>query len=181
MNVKGSICIDLVKMIKSDKSGACDKLLTDKDRDIINQKILPSIWYPYETYKHLIAAIFEVFAKKDTKVAKEWGRAVCQAVMTTMYAALITKRDPLDFLNKYGSIHKNFYDFGKIEVTIEKEKQVLFKLPQEFKDCFPVYYLIQGWLEHGMELCGAKNIKVDFLTKGWKGQPDTTLRIFWTS
>lgn len=180
MNVKGSICIDLVKMIKNDKSGACDTYLTDKDRQIMSQRILPSIWYPYEAYKHWITAIFEVFAKKDTEVAKKWGAAVCQAVMTTMYAALITKRDPLDFLNKYGSIHKNFYDFGKIDVIVEKENQVLFTLPQEFKDCFPVYYLIQGWLERGMELCGAKNITVGFISKSWEGKPDTTLRITWT-
>ena len=169
----------MAKMIRKDKSGACDKYLTDKDREIMGQKVLPSIWYPYETYKHWITAIFEVFAKKDQKVAREWGRAVCQAVMTTMYAALITKRDPLDFLNKYGSIHKNFYDFGKMEVTVEKERQVLFKLPKEFSDCHPIYFLIQGWLERGLELCGAKNIKLEFVTKSWEGKPDTTLRISW--
>jgi hypothetical protein len=180
MNVKGSICINLVKMIKSDKSGACDKFLTDKDREIMNQKILSSIWYPFETYKHCINALFEVFAKKDPKVVIEWGRAVSQNAMTTIYAAYITSRDPMYFLNKYEIIHKNFLDFGKIEVVLEEQNQVLFKLSQLDPECVPFFYLIQGWLERGIELCGAKNIKIVLITKSWGGQPDTSFRITWT-
>jgi len=180
MNVKGSIFVDLVKMIKKDKSGVFDKYLTDKDRELISHKVLLSVWYPYETYKHCITAIFEVIAKKNPEVAKKWGREVCQTVMTDMYAAFVSKRDPISFLKKYEMIHKNFYDFGQIEVMEEKENQVSFKLSNLDAQCVPIFYIIQGWVECGMELCGAKNIKSVFLTKSWEGHPNTSLRITWT-
>ncbi len=169
----------MIKQIKKDKSGACDKYLTDKDRQIMSQKILPSIWYPYELYKHGLTAIFEVFAKKDPEVAREWGRNAAQAAMTTMYSAFITTGDPLSFINNYKSVHGKIYDFGKIEVIEEKPNQVLVKLKELDPECVPIFYIIQGWLERGMELCGAKNAKLDFLTKSWEGKPDTTLRISW--
>jgi uncharacterized protein (TIGR02265 family) len=180
MNVKGSICIDMVKMIKSDKSGACDKFLTDKDREIINQKILASIWYPFETYKHCITAIYEVYAKKNPEVAREWGRQVGHTAMTTIYAAYITGRDPMYFLDKYEMIHKKFYDFGKIDVVVEGKTQVLYKMSEFDSECVPLFYIIQGWLERGVELCGAKNVKIEFLTKSWERHPDTTFRISWS-
>ena len=181
MNVKGSIFIPVVKAIKSDKSGAFNTYFTDADKDIISQKILPSIWYPFDTYKRCINALFEVFGKKDPESAREWGRTASQAAMTTMYAAFVTKRDPISFLNKYEMVHKNFYDFGKIDVISEKENQVSFKLTNFDPQCVPIFYLIQGWLERGMELCGAKNINIVFLTKSWEGRPDTSFRITWTT
>jgi hypothetical protein len=180
MNIKGSVVIPVVRAIRNDKSGVFDKYLTDKDKEIMSQKILPSIWYPFETYKHGLTAIFEVYAKKNPEVAREWGRNVAQDAMTTLYAAFVTKRDPLDFLNKYEKIHKSFLDFGSIEVIPEKEKQILLKLHEFDQKCVPFFYLVQGWLERGMELCGAKNIKLEFVAKSWEGKPDTTLRITWS-
>lgn len=180
MNIKGSIFIPVVKGIKSDKSGVFDKYLNNKDKDIISQKILPSIWYPFETYKNCINALFEVFAKKNPEIVIDWGRMASQQTMTTIYSAFVTKRDPISFLNKYEMVHRNFYDFGKIDVTTEKENQVLFKVTQIDPQCVPVFYLIQGWIEKGIELCGAKNIQIVLLTKSWEGHPDTTFRINWT-
>lgn len=180
MNIKGSVVIPVVKAIKSDKSGVFDKYLTDKDREIISQKILPSIWYPFETYKHCINAVFDVYAKKNPDVLREWGRNFAQEAMTTIYTPYVKGRDPLVFLNKYEMIYKSFLDFGMVEVIPEKDKQVLFKLHNLDPECVPFFYLLQGWLERGMELCGANNIKLEFISKSWEGKPDTTLLISWS-
>ena len=179
MNIKGSLFIRLVKIIKSEKSGAYDKYLTDKDREIISQKIINGSWYPFETYKHCITALFEVVGKKNPETAKEWGRQECQAAMTTIYKAYISG-DPMSFLKRYGVIHKSFHDFGDIDVLVEGESQATFKISNFDAKCVPFYYLLQGWLERGMELCGAKNITCAFLTKSWEGHPDTSLRLTWT-
>ncbi|OGP50750.1 MAG: hypothetical protein A2Y79_04570 [Deltaproteobacteria bacterium RBG_13_43_22] len=178
MKVKGSVFITLVKALKSDKSGVYDKYLTVQDREVISQKILPSFWYPYETYKHGITAIFEVIAKKNPNVAKAWGRTESQSLMTNMYSAFISS-DPLDFINAYEMIHKSFYDFGKIEVFEGGKNQVVFKLTDFDVQCVPIFYMIEGWLECGLELCGAKDIKSEFLTKSWEGHPETTIRFTW--
>jgi hypothetical protein len=179
MNVKGSIFITIVRIIKKDKSGVYSKYLTTKDREILNQQILTSTWYPFETYKHCLTAIFEVVAKKDLEVAKQWGRLECQAAMTTIYAGIITGRDPMSFLKRYEIVHKNFFDFGKIDITVEGKNRILYKSSEFDVGFVPLYYLTQGWIERGLELCGAKNIKCEFTSKGWEGQPFTAMRFTW--
>jgi len=179
MNVKGSVFINLVKAIKHDKSGAFNKYLTDKDRALLSNKILPSSWSPFETYEHCITAIFEVMAKSNPEVAKRWGRSECRAAMTGIYASFVDGQDPISFIHEYGMVHKRFYDFGKVEVMVEGKNQAVFKLIDFNTRCIPLYYFIQGWLEQGMELCGAKNIKFTFLSKSWEGHPDTSIRLTW--
>ena len=179
-NVKGSIFIALVKMIRKDKSGVFDKYLTDKDREIISQKILASTWYPYETFKHCLEAIFKVAAKNDFEVAKDWGRLVCQEVMTNIYKSLMKDCDPFSFIKKYEVTHMNLYDFGKTEIIEEAKNRVIHKL-SDFDGQFALlFYIHQGWIEHGLELCGAKNVKSEFVTKSWEGHPFTSMRFTWT-
>jgi hypothetical protein len=180
MNVKGSVFIDLVRIIKKDKSGVYDKYLTNEDREIISQKMWPSTWYPYETYKRCLKAIFEVVAKNDLEVAKEWGRLVCQAVMTSVYKGLLKGLDPFSFIQQFESINRSLYDFGKTEIVAEGKNQALYKLSSFDAQFVPLYYIMQGWMERGLELCGAKNIKCEFVTKSWKGDPFTSMRFTWT-
>jgi hypothetical protein len=180
MNVKGSIFIDMVRLIKKDKSDIYNKYLTDSDRRIINQRIMPGGWYPYETYKHCIAAIFEVVAKNDLDVAKEWGRYACQSAMTTTYSGIVSGRDPLFFIKNYEVTNRMFYDFGRIETIVEGKNQAVYKLSGFDAEFVVFYYLIQGWMERGIELCGAKNIESEFITKSWEGQPFTSMRFTWT-
>jgi hypothetical protein len=180
MNVKGSILIQIVKTIKTDKSGIYDTYLTNKDREIISERVLSNIWYPFETYKHCLNAIFEIIAKNDLEVAKEWGRTSCQALADNIFAFLVEGRDPLSFFKKYKFIHQSFYDFGKLEIFVEGKNQAVYKLSDFDAQFLPLYYIIQGWLERGLELCGAKNIKCEFLTKAWEGHPSTSMRFTWT-
>jgi hypothetical protein len=179
MQVKGSIVVNLVKMIKKDKSGVYNNYLTEKDKAIISQKILPSSWYPFDMYKRCLNAIFEVIAKKDLKIAKEWGRIECQTAMSNIYARVIEGCDPLSFIKRYEVTHQNFYDFGKTEIIVEGKNRVVYKLSEFDAQFYIIYYLIQGWIEHGLELCGAKNIKSEFLTKSWEGHSSTSMRFTW--
>ncbi|MBN1662358.1 MAG: hypothetical protein JW943_02045 [Deltaproteobacteria bacterium] len=179
MKVKGSIFINLIKVIKSDKSGIFDKYLTAQDRGIINQKIYASFWYPYETYKNCLNAIYDVYGKKNPSAAKEWGRTGCKQAMTNMYSAFISDGDPMSFINSYGMIHKNFYDFGELEVIEEGKNQAVLKFTGLDAQCVPIFYMLQGWLEEGIALCGAQNIKGVFLTKSWEGHPETSMRFTW--
>jgi hypothetical protein len=54
VKVKGTMIVLFVKGIRADKSGRHDPFLTDQDRGIISQQILPSAWYPAETYKNYL-------------------------------------------------------------------------------------------------------------------------------
>jgi hypothetical protein len=180
MKVKGSVFIPWVKVIKANKTGAYDNYLTNKDREIIDERILPNIWYPFETYKNCLNAVFEVLAKKDLEVATGWGRTFSKQVMSGLYEGTLEGLTPLDYLKRIGTLHKNFFNFGKIEIVFEAEKQVVYKLLEYDRQFVPLQYILRGWVEGSLSLCGAKNIKTEILTKTWEGAPFTSMRFTWT-
>jgi len=177
--VKGSVLIDFVKTIKADKTKAYDRYLSKEDQAIISQRILPSAWYPYPTFKNCFNAVFEVLARKNLDMVRQWGRLYGEQIVANLYKGLLKQGHPLDYIKKYEVYTKNFFDFGKIEVMEEAQNQVLVKMT-EFDPGFPPLYAIMfGWLERTLELCGAKEIKSEIVSKSWEGAKETSLRLKW--
>ena len=179
MKVKGSVLIDFIKTIRADKSGVYEPYLTDEDREIIDQRILPSAWYPYDTFKHCFQAIFEVLAKGDLEKIREWGRMYGEAIMKGIYKGLLKEGDPLHYLKKYNTYLRNFFDFGSIEIKELSENEVEMALKDFDAQFVPAYYMMFGWLERTLEVCGAKNIKFEVLDRAWEGAPETRISISW--
>jgi hypothetical protein len=178
-NVKGSILVDFVKTIKANKTGVYDRFLTDEDRSVINQHILPSAWYPYETFRNCFNAVFEVVAKKNPDQVKGWGELYGQAIISELYKGFLKQGEPLDYIKKYQVYVKNFFDFGRIEVIEEKPNQVLVKLVDFDSEFAPLYYMMFGWLKKTLELCGAKDLNAEIAAKSWQDPVDTAFRFRW--
>jgi hypothetical protein len=178
--IKGSILVDFVKTIKADKTGAYERYLTAQDKNIINQRILPSAWYPYETFRNCFNAVFEVLAKKNLDMVRQWGRFYGEQIIESLYKGLLKQGHPLDYIRKYEVYIKNFFDFGKIEVIEEAQNQVLIKMSEFDPEFPPLYSIMLGWLERTLELCGAKNIKMEVVSKSWEGAKETAVRFKWT-
>jgi len=176
---KGTVLVDFVKTMKADKSGAFAKYLTEEDRQILSQKIMPSGWYPYDTFKRCFRAAFELLAKRDLEMVKQWGRMYGSSIMGGIYKSLLKPGEPLEYLKKYQTYVKNFLDFGRMEVKEEAPNQVVLKLYDFDPDFQPLYYIMYGWLESTLEMVGAKNIKVEVLPKNPQEKADTVIRIRW--
>jgi hypothetical protein len=179
MQVKGSVLIDFVKTIRADKSGVYDRYLTDEDKRLIQQRILPSAWYPFDTFKNVFQAAFEVLAKGDLEKVREWGRAYGEVITKTIYKGLLKKGQPMEHLKRYPTAIRNFFDAGSIEVK-EVSKNEAEMILKGFDTGFvPIFYIMFGWLEKTLEMCGAKNIQFETLEKAWEGAPQTRIRMSW--
>ena len=179
MKVKGSIFVEFVKTIRANKTGVFDTYLTPEDREIISQRILPNIWYPYETFRHCLTAIYEVIGKKDLEVVKEWGRLYGQALMTTLYVGILKKGSPLTYIKRISVLVRNFFDFGRVEIVLESETQAVYKIFDFDPQYAPVHCILIGWIERTTEICGAKNLKCETVSKSWEGAACTSTRLSW--
>lgn len=177
--VKGTLLIDFVKTVKADKSGAYDAYLTDQDRKIISEHILPSAWYPFETFKNCFNASVMVLAKGDMETVREWGRLYGEAIITSVYKGLIKGGSPLESLKKYGIYIRNFFDFGEILIEAVSENEAIVTIKEMDNDFEPLYHMVKGWIERSLEMCGAKNISVEFISKSWEGKPETSIKYSW--
>jgi len=177
--VKGTIIIDFVKVVKSDKTGRFDQYLTAEDKKIIAERILPSAWYPYETYKNCFTGVVAVVGNNNLQTVRQWGRLYGEAIITGVYKGIVKEGAPLDSLAKYSTHIRNLFDFGEfvtVPLSAEGAEMVMRGFDPDFE---PQYHIMRGWLERSVELCGARDIKSDFSMKSWDGAPETRLALSW--
>lgn len=178
--VKGTMLIEFVKNIRALGTDKFMAFLTNEDREIISQKILPSAWYPFETYKRCFTALVNVVAKGDMEMVRQWGQVYGEQIIKSVYKTLIVDEDPGLIFKKYRSLVKGFFDFGKFDMEEISEGEVLIKII-EFDPSFEAFYhVLRGWVEKSLEMSGAKEVKSEFVSKSWQGDPETSIKLSWS-
>jgi hypothetical protein len=73
-HVKGVLFLDYVRMIKSRRDVDWDKYLVPADREYLQGMVLPSQWYPLESYQRMGVAVLRELAGGKMEVVRLWGR-----------------------------------------------------------------------------------------------------------
>jgi len=177
--VKGSALIPCAKAIKADKSGAYDKLLSQKTKDAISKLVLPSSWYDWEIYKNCLNAIAEVEANNDENIIREWGRISSEGIMGSVYKSSIIKGDLVSAMERFGFVHKSIFNYGTLKTEFVSDNEMIFSI-EDFDSSFKtIFYIIIGWLEKYIELCLEKPVQAVFIEKAWEGNSITIIKLTW--
>ncbi|MFC1884092.1 hypothetical protein ACFL2O_04915 [Thermodesulfobacteriota bacterium] len=178
--VKGSVFIEWAKGVRGDKSGACDKYLTDEDRKIISAPILVSSWYPFETFRRCINAVCEVFAKGNTEIIRGWSRKYAENTYKDIYKNLFSgKTDPISAMKSRQMMFKTLYDSVRMDFKEISESEYIVTFRGVEPD-FKLYFLTVVWImERSLELSGAKGLKSEFIDKSWNGASQTRVKFSW--
>jgi hypothetical protein len=179
-NVKGVIFLDYARMIKKHKHLDWDKHLEPEDREILSQMILPSQWYPLESYQRMGLAVFHEFAKGDVETVRAWGRTSMDE-MLKVYKTLVEEGEPLRTIEKFKILRSRFFDFEGIEIEPRPGNRVHIKVDLAFEGVAEEAYALQtlGGFERLLELSGAKEIRYQFLKKAWEGDGETVIDLSW--
>jgi hypothetical protein len=175
--VKGTLLVDFVKSIKADKSGAYRSYLSAQDQEILSQRILASMWYPFETYKNCFQAVVQVQAKGDLNMVRKWGRTYAESILKEVYKNIVVENNPRELFSKMALVRKLWFDFGDFEEDWMAGKKVRMRIKNFDPDFEFFYHLLRGWYEKALELGGAKNVRSQFVAKSWKGDPETTIEL----
>ena len=179
MQVKGSMMMFVVKGVRAAGVENFDRFLTDEDRELLNQRILPINWYPFGPYKRLFEALVAVVARGNTRTVRQWGRDYGSAILDGVYRSIIAPGDPMRSLKNYERRFSSFYDFGSLEVS-ETGPGAAEVIIRDFDPSWEsLYEMIQGWLERTVELAGGRNPRVEFGARSWAGDPSTVYRVSW--
>ncbi|MFX1397572.1 MAG: hypothetical protein ACFFAS_11080 [Promethearchaeota archaeon] len=176
---KGAMLIQLVKIIKANKTGAYDNLLTEETVEVIKQRILPSSWYPYEVYKNCINAVTVVEGKSNMETVHSWGHVEGQRTFTEVYKIFVAKTEPKIALEKFARFRKLMFTVGdiKLENFTETSADIRYMgFDPEFQS---YYYMSRGWAEKFLELCIDQKVSSEFIAKSWEGAKNTIIRLLW--
>jgi uncharacterized protein (TIGR02265 family) len=179
MQVKGSMMMFVVKGVRAAGVGRFDHLLSDADRELIGQRILPINWYPFDIYRRLFDGLVTVVARGDLTTVKQWGRDYGETILQGVYRSVIVAGDPYRTLKNYEQRFSSFYDFGRLEVATTGPSAVELTIRDFDRSWEALYQMISGWLERSVELAGGRGPKVDFAERSWIGDAATVYRISW--
>jgi len=179
--VKGTMMVDQVRMIRANKDMDWNKYLKPEDWNIINKMIMPSAWYPLDTYQRCGHAVFQLLAGGNTEVVRSRGKIRGKELFETTYKHIMFDRDPMkalgSFVTLYGQlINVSFLEFRKIDA-----KHACVSHNYDPSDPFnlPYCYQLMGHLDTLVEMTGGKNIKVEMKEKAWQGASATVFDIQW--
>jgi len=184
--VKGSLLLEVARMIRANKNCDWKKYLNDKDLAIINGRVLASSWYPVESYERASFAIFMELAKGSLEVARQWGRFVVQDIIKRFYPNLVQEKDMAIALEKFKLIRQQWFQFDDpnvqpIEVqSLGPDKARLIIRSDHPAPFEPYAHQAAGSFERLVELCGKTEVKAEVTEHDWKSNhPYAVIILSW--
>jgi hypothetical protein len=176
--VKGTMFVDLVKMIRANKRLNWSKYLSPADWEVINTRIVPSKWYSLELYEKFAMAVFQVLAKGNTDVVRQRGRVRGKELFEGVYQSIIISNDPMESLSRFVVSFGQFFNFSlnKFENAGNNHAKVSHESEHP---SMPYSFQLMGHLEVLVEIAGGKNVKIEMVAKQWEGAPSTVFDITW--
>jgi hypothetical protein len=151
-HVKGILLKPILKAIRANKNGVYDELLSEKDREIISQKILTSLWYPFEVYKNGFNAILHVKANGNCELIRQASRKEGEIVMNSIDKSAFIKGDLKRSLEAFVRLFKLMFDFSCIEVKELSNNHTILEYIDFDTDFEVFFYAARDWTERFLEL-----------------------------
>jgi hypothetical protein len=180
MKVKGGLFVDYVKMLKKKKGVDWSKYLLPRDLKFLEEQILPSEWYPYESFERMGIAVLHEVASGNMEVVLAFGQITLDE-MARAFSNLVSKGDPRESLMRFEVLRNSFFNFNA--VTIESISAYYAKLRIEYSMSREAEeaasFQAAGFFIQLLRLSGAKEIEYRFAGKSWAGDPSTILELKW--
>lgn len=185
---KGTVLLDYVRMIHATKDRNWDKYFTEEEWDLINGRILASIWYPFEIFAKCGTAVFHEIAQGSLSVTRQFGKFNADTLFQgtykgTLEAVLAKGGGVIKFLERYAAMTPNLVNFVSISVkgVSEKHANLVFEVNLEASEFpfEPYSNQLAGTIERLAELAGGRNVKVTFVMKPGKSLSRTEYDILW--
>lgn len=181
--VKGTMMVDQVRMIRGNKNQDWNKYLQPDDWKIINTMIMPSAWYPVETYKRCGRAVFQLLAAGNTDIVRLRGKMRGKELFETTYKHIVSDKNPMNALVSFVNLYGHLFTVTPLELTKidSTHAYVSYRYDDDPSDPgnLPFCYQLMGHFDSLIELAGGKNAKIDFREKLWEGASATVFDIQW--
>ncbi len=179
--VKGTMLIDYVRIIRNRKDIQWEKYLTQKDMNLINQRIFPMGWYPFDFFMRCGLAILYEVADNNLDTVRQFGKMTMRNLVDNTLTMLRNRADVFDAFKRLNAISDRFFNFAtpRYEKEGEKSLRVTLLNAPDIEGLEAFCYQIIGNYEYMIELYGGKNVKLDWDKKTWEGDKNTSFILSW--
>ncbi len=179
--VRGVLFLDYVKMVRTFKGDTIDPYLGDDEIRHLALRIDPNAWYPMSVFEKLGVAILATVARGELFPVQLWGRYSAEQLHKA-YPTLLEPKHPVETLRRFHVLRQTFFDFEALTVPSihDGEAQITINYFMGELAEQAASYQALGFFEGLLELAGAKDIRGEFRSWAWKGDPRSLLVMRWT-
>lgn len=133
--------------------------LSPPTRAIVDGRVLPSGWYPFDAFIEICEVIDRQLGRGDLALCYELGRYGCDANLPTLYKIFFRMADVRYIVRRAAAAWRVNYDEGTMTVLDEADGHV--RLRMEVPRPHRAHCLsVKGWIVRAGELSGAKDVTV---------------------
>jgi len=185
MEIKGTALLairDFVKINHSDKFERWLKMLSEDSKQIYENSIDSTKWYPVESAAiEPTQKISEILFTSDFKIgAWECGKYSAQKGLTGIYKIFVKASSPSFIISRAKDIMARYYRPCEIKVVKNISKSVVLHMTSEENFDPIIEYRIAGWIQKALEISGSKEVVVDIPKSMSKGYEYTEFDIHWS-
>ena len=179
--VKGTMMVEQVRLIRSNKQLNWNKYLVPEDWKVINSTILPSAWYPLDTYRRCGKAVFQLLAHGNTEIVRLRGRVRGKELFETTYKHVVFEPNTMNALSSFVNIYGQLFNVSPLGFKKITDKHATISHDYDHSDPgnLPFCYQLMGHLDTLIEMTGGKNHKIEMTKKLWEGANATIFDIQW--
>ena len=179
-NVKGSLFVDYVRMLRAHKDVDWARHLQPQDLEYLRSQIDPGAWYPMETFERFGLAILEQMAGGDLFVVRAWGRLQAETLAKS-HVDLLVRNDPRESLMRFQVMRKSFFDFDAVTIPELSDTSARAHVDYGMRPRAEQAAANQtlGFFGRLVELAGAGSVKAYFEQRAWEGDAKTVLALEW--
>jgi len=179
--IKGTLFKPWVVSIRANKSGIYDQYLSEEDKKYFNERILDSLWYPYEVFKKCFNAVCMIEAKENIEVIEKWGYLYGKGVLERIYKERLQIKELKTAVDSYNNLFKLWFNFGTQTGKIISDNEVHLSIQDFDKDFRLFYHISKGWMQGFFDAYLGTTVSAKFIEKSWEGSEKTTVKITWKS
>lgn len=180
--VRGALFADYVRMIRSFKGVAWDKLLGPEDFELVRSRISVDSWYPMAAFERLGDVILVHVAGGSLEAVRAWGRVTVDQ-LRALDPELVAPGDPAETLQRFHQFRREFFNFDPIEVTRMSPQDAVLEIQYFMGPSAEeaASYQAMGFFERLLEAAGARDVRPRFRACSWADDAvsGTVLELAW--
>ena len=184
MKVKGSALATIPEFIREqfgeESFSGWLEILTPEAREVYEEPILNLRWFDVPTVLiEPMETLCERFYAGDPRGAWDAGRFSADKALRGIYRMMVKIGSPSWLIERTSRIMGMFYDEGQVDVIEENKKSGTSRLKGVSIVSPMIELRVGGFMERGLEISGAKNLRFDMPSSMTRGDPHTDYHFAW--
>jgi hypothetical protein len=182
LQIKGSAVADMIRSVKTREGEqgfrALVALVDDPFRALFLGGIFDAAWYPLDAYVAFLAASLK-YSGDDERVLIGRTEAVVEKQLQGLYRVFVRRRAPESIITRIVTIHRTYFNGVSVDFDLPTPGSAIVKYGGFEKHHRLLEYVLTGFYNKALELCGAKNVEVMVTVPIARGVRSCELSMTW--